>query len=377
MGVFKSRYSTLLKRHQIDAHFHDPYIMTGYRPPGDTLLNTLAYCIDTACNESFNTLSHAAAALYFVVRFYRVYNNHWHEPIYWPLMCYSLGILAVFTLSTVAHALNSLSKHARHRCFYFDYAGISIYGLGTGQVIYFYCRNFTTTTSVDGQNAGVVDAGISDNSWFIIFLVCSIGTSLFTNILMCATRRQWCTSKALYRTASCVMPFLVNSIPYFLRLWDCGDNDDDCDTTSLPLYQKHVFYLLLTALSNVFKFPERSYPGRFDAFGQSHHFVHVFIFLACADMFEFSATEMTRRKHLVDKQPIVPSLYNTLVVTFVSVLVNLLIAYMFDSTPESECSIGEQTTFGKNKKHSIITKSSFVINGCSDIYTDNNNDKNK
>lgn len=366
MGVFKSR-SVLLKRHQIDAHFHDPYIMTGYRPPGDTLLNTLLYCFNSACNESFNTLSHAAAALYFIVRFYCVYNNHWHDPIYWPLMCYSIGILAVFILSTFAHALNSLSKHARHRCFYFDYAGISIYGLGTGQVIYFYCRKFTTPSSVDDAS-GV--GGVGENSHFIIFLISSIGTSLITNILMCATRRRWCTSKALYRTASCVLPFLVNSVPYFLRLWDCGDSEDDCDTTSLPLYQKHVFYLLLTALSNVFKFPERFYPGRFDALGQSHHFVHIFIFLACDDMFEFSTVEMVRRKYLIEKQPIAPSLYNTLVVTCISVLVNLLIAYVFDSTPE-ECSVSEQTTVGDNQRTAI---GSNCINGDFDSY---NNNKNK
>ena len=371
MGVFKSRSTTLLKRHQIDPHFHDPYIMTGYRPPGDTLLNTLSYCLDAACNESFNTLSHATAALYFAMRFYRVYDTHWHEPIYWPLMCYSMGILAVFTLSTVAHALNSLSKHARHRCFYFDYAGISIYGLGTGQVIYFYCRKFTTTSSV-GDDGGVLD--FSGSSLFIIFLMCSIGTSLITNILMCGTRRQWCTSKALYRTSSCLMPFLVNSVPYFYRLLNCGDSEDDCDTTSLPLYQKHVFYLLLTALSNIFKFPERSYPGRFDTFGQSHHFVHVFIFLACDDMFEFSVTEMDRRRHLIDKQLIAPSLYNTLVVTCVSVLVNLLIAYMFDSTPEV-CSVNQQTTLDDKQQHTAtaIGSNQCVSEDCDSF----NNNKNK
>ena len=326
-----SKKSVLLRRDQIDAHFHDPYILNGYRPPGDSLWNTLRFCLDTACNESFNTWSHAVAVLYFIVRFHRVFDSHWHDPVYWPLMCYSLGILAVFFMSASAHALNSLSKHARHRCFYLDYAGISVYGLGTGQVMYFYCRKFRVSRSYE------------EDQWefhlFVAFLMCSIATSLLVNLSMCATRRTWCKSKTLYRTASCVMPFLVNSTPYFHRLWDSSRGRgtvDDHDTTWLPLYQKHVFYLFLTALSNVLKFPERSYPGLFDAFGQSHHFVHTFIFLACDDMFEFSLKEMERRKNLIDQQLVSPTFYNTLFVTVVSVLVNMCIAAMFDSSPETD-----------------------------------------
>jgi len=317
MGFTRSTKTTeLLQRDEIDSNFHDPYILNGYRPPNKGVWRTLQYSLNSQCNESFNTWSHAIACVYFMARFYHAFKGHWQDPLYYPLMSLSIGILAVFSMSTMAHALNSLSRKTRNRCFFFDYAGISIYGLGSGQVMYFYCRKL----------------GVSEDSTpLYLFLTASLATSVITNILMCSTRHRWCQSKVLYRTVSCLMPFLVNSLPYFYRLSYCGELADNCDVTHLRIYIKHVLFLLLTALSNVFKLPERRYPGRFDALGQSHHFVHVFIALACEDMFEFSFKEMGRRASVIPMNTITPDFYNSILFTSAGVLGNLLIAIFFNN----------------------------------------------
>ena len=317
-----------LQKSQIDKEFHDPFITSLYRRANTDLKTTLKSCLGMS-NEYFNVWSHIFVFIYFVtVRFPLAFATETlKEPLHWPLLALAVGILFLFLLSVSAHALNCMSKEARHRCFYFDYAGISIFGMTTGQALYFYCRQLNAT-GVDGKREDLLTSPY-------IFLCTSVAGSLVTNFMMCATRRQWCTSKASYRTLSCLIPFTINTYPYLQRLINC-ENSDDCDTTWLPFYLKHVLYLLLTAVVNVCKFPERRYPGRFDAFGQSHHFVHLFVFLACDQVFEFTHREMDRRRVVLGVHPIKPDIYNSVLLTVIGVLANLIIAWFFNAEAEDE-----------------------------------------
>jgi Predicted membrane protein, hemolysin III homolog len=317
----------LLHRSQIDKEFHDPFITKLYRRPNTDLKTALKSCFaDTLSNEYFNVWSHVFAIIYFVAfrlpPVLTIYNLK--DPLYWPLLALAVGILFLFSLSSTAHALNCMSKKIRNRCFYFDYAAISIFGMTTGQVFYFYCRKLEGTSDYE-ENLAYSP---------YIFLLTSISGSLVTNFMMCATRRRWCTSKALFRTLACLVPFAINSYPYMQRLRSCRIKDD-CDTTWLPLFLKHVLYLLLTGVVNVCKFPERRYPGTFDSLGQSHHFVHILVFLACDQVFEFAHKEMNRRRVVLDSHKIKPGFHSCLLLTVFGVAANLTLAWMFNADVET------------------------------------------
>lgn len=316
----------LYDREDIDADFHDPHILHGYRRPNISVKESVKHAMMVSCNECFNVWSHGLTFVYFVFRFGTLfYDLDLWNPLFWPLVCLQAGILFLFSMSTFAHTFNSMSKSARHKCFYLDYAGISIYSLGTGQVFYYYCR------------ALVAPAPQLETPY--LFFSISITASVMSTLFMCSTRQKWCSAKSLLRTLSCVVPFAVNSFPLFQRLYLCNPGDDDCETTWVPIFYRHALFMVLGALANVTKFPECRFPGMFDAFGQSHHFLHIFITLACQTLYDFVLNEMNRRRAVIAAHEIQPTLTNSLVLMAVGTVSNLIIALIFqceDRTSDSK-----------------------------------------
>ena len=94
MGFTRRNDETeLLRREDIDSNFHDPYILNGYRPPNKGVWETLQYSLNSHCNESFNTWSHAIALVYFIGRFYHAFIGHWQDPLFYPLMSLSIVLM--------------------------------------------------------------------------------------------------------------------------------------------------------------------------------------------------------------------------------------------------------------------------------------------
>lgn len=61
------------------------------------------------------------------------------DPHAWPLLAYLLTCCIYPLASSCAHTFSTMSTRARHICYFFDYAALSMYSLGKdGQV----CRGF-------------------------------------------------------------------------------------------------------------------------------------------------------------------------------------------------------------------------------------------
>lgn len=54
------------------------------------------------------------------------------DPHSWPLLAYLLTCCIYPLASSCAHTFSPMSTRARHICYFFDYAALSMYSLGKG-----------------------------------------------------------------------------------------------------------------------------------------------------------------------------------------------------------------------------------------------------
>lgn len=54
----------------------------------------------------------------------------WEDPQARPLLAYLLTCCIYPLASSCAHTFSTMSTHARHLCYFFDYAALSMYSLG-------------------------------------------------------------------------------------------------------------------------------------------------------------------------------------------------------------------------------------------------------
>ena len=130
-------------------------------------------------------------------------------------------------MSVGAHLFNSMLSKILHVCFFFDYAAISVYAFSVGQASYFYSRPV-------------------NNDWLIfrsysLFIVVCATVFIFSNFSCCASRHRWIDFKFLIRTGTFVTSFFINTLPYWLRIYDCI-SDVDCNVASY--HPDATFYAL-------------------------------------------------------------------------------------------------------------------------------------
>ena len=299
-----------LKRDEVPPEFHDPFIVRGYRMPCLSFKDCLKSSMMFSCNESFNILSHFASFIFFILIFVLYFKSEMDlkDVKTWPLACSIFGNIGFSLMSTLAHTFNSMSIETRHKCFYLDYAAISIYTYCSGQATFFYARALFS------------DIPFFKNSYF--FNTGAIFISIGSTLLNCLSRKKWQSAKYLIRTMTYITAYIWNSIPYGYRLITCS-NPLDCDTSGLTLALLSALPLLGAGLLNVTKFPERFYPGKFDCCGQSHNLMHVLVTLGCFFQLEFTKHEMYRGTSAgVDYES---SIYFTTFIIFVSLLIATLI----------------------------------------------------
>ena len=270
-----------LNRDEVPSTFHDPYIERGYRRPNLSTYDCLKSATNFKCNESFNIISHFLATIFFVIVLITTFSKDLNimNCYAWPLACHALGTIAFSLMSTIAHTFNSMSQTIRHRCFYLDYASISIYAVGAGQSFFYYTRPLSSRSLFFTSS--------------VPFNIGCITISILATFLNCISRIKWSSTKYIVRTATYVLSFVWNVAPYFYRLQTCT-NDTDCDNSGFPLFAAHVMFFILTAAANITKLPEKWFRGTFDHFGQSHNLMHIFVTIGCYLQFEFAKHEMKR-----------------------------------------------------------------------------------
>ena len=281
--------------HKVPADVRENYVLTGYRPVSMGIFPCLrsAFLLH---NETLNIWTHMLPLFYFLYFM-------WADAEMWvdmnlaqdqrfPLYGYILGICILFGTSASAHWFNCVSWHWRHVFFMMDYGAISVYGVATAVVYYAYSQNMTPL--------------ISNGSGY--FLALTVSTAIFATWTCCWTRVNHAKMPNIchaVRTLSFGLPFIIGSIPAMVRF--VGPNISHIDLSGLPQplqqtiaghrhlvdsdatfqyrYVRHLVLMVIGAIIQIAKVPERWFPGYFDIFGHSHQWFHLFVFLSIREQF--------------------------------------------------------------------------------------------
>lgn len=313
---------------KVPFEFREPFILSGYRRPRISSRDCLV-SIFKRCNETINVWSHIVACLFFVVRSLVVFSEHnpFEDAFVYPLLSFAIGTSAMFGMSAGAHLFNSMSSKTRHVCFFFDYAAISVYAFSAGQAFYFYSRPLNSKWTIF-------------RSYSTFVAVCVI-VSCFSIYSCCASRHRWIDHKFLIRTGTFMASFFINTLPYWVRMWDC-QSEVDCNAISIPYFMRQFMFFAVAAVANGSRLPERLIPGVFDFCGQSHHFLHILCAIGAADEMTALYLDMLGRRQAQELSSF-PTFTNSLLITLLVLAANVVVVLWFTVSLKVKACVSNET----------------------------------
>lgn len=298
--------------------YHEPHIEEGYRQSNLPWMYYISSLFQMH-NETLNVWTHLIGffvCIYNLLSFQESYDLI-EDPCMWPLVAGYAGMSAMFLFSTCAHLLANTSCVVHYTGFGVDYAGLSLYGIGS-VLLHF---NYAIHHSAKGS--------------FIQEYSKSIGIVLAICVCVCG-----CVSKFRYtrpypfqRKLWIIIPvglvFILVEIPILHRLYlNLMHNIHD---ESLNHHLGHMTFFLTAAFFFGSHIPERWYPGRFDLIGHSHQIFHVFIVLVAIEQTKALKIDIANLKesgvlHLTGSKS---SFYHTFGVILFVFIVDICSVYCF------------------------------------------------
>lgn len=290
----------LLRHTDVPSRVKENFILTGYRFPNYSVKDCLLSAFRPT-NETGNFWTHFLPVFIFAYYFVEVFGwegaPHADSPFFYPLWNYFIGVFCLLMASSMAHLLNSMSLVVREVCFFVDYGTISSYTVGSSLAYYYYIHpragivetggNNGSQTDLKEEPAGSLSYAIPDFCVFFenFYIPSACLVAIICVLSCCNTRQRWKRHRYLIRTFVFLLPFLVSSTPIFYRLltrspYSTTSSSFAASTSTAGFFCRHCFWLLVSAVFNISKIPERLAPGRFDIWGHSHQWFHCCTFLS-------------------------------------------------------------------------------------------------
>jgi len=264
MGKYNDR---MLRADQVPREMRVPHVTSGYRPLYQPWI-FYARSLFRLHNETFNVWTHLVGLVLLAVQIKYYYHTYAVDGAHvrWTLLGHGACCSVTLFNSAVAHLLHSRSCYANFLVFMFDYIGVVSWGFGTAIL------------SLYGVSEPEMYARL-DPTFLTLQLVWTYGTY----IIICMSKLWFghdleiSSRKKMIVVSICIQGF-SNMIPWFPRYVNCFASET-CSLTSLNHVAAVIASFTLMTLTFVFHQPEKTWPGRFDIFGQSHQIFHVFVIL--------------------------------------------------------------------------------------------------
>lgn len=301
----------LLRHTDVPPKVTENFILSGYRFPDYSLLQCLVSAFRPT-NETGNFWTHFLPIFVFAFHFLEMFD--WEgaptpgDPFFYPAWNYFFGVFYLLLASSMAHLLNSMSLIMREICFFVDYGTISAYTVGSSLAYYYYIhpQAGTPKNGNEIQNDSMMHSEVGEDHsrsfpstfYFLnlhlffenVYIPCSCLVAIICVITCCNTRQRWRRYRYAVRTLVFLLPFFISSTPIFYRLLSPSPYPSSSTVTSpystttmATFFYRHCFWLLMSAVINISKIPERLSPGKFDIWGHSHQWFHCCTFLSILD----------------------------------------------------------------------------------------------
>ena len=251
-------WHTIERKELPDPEYIAPYIETGYRPPNKPW-SYYFWSIFHLNNETCNIWTHLIPGVWILYKTTTLFMTYdlINDPYLQPMGAGLLGMSSVFLGSTFAHWFCDKSRAWHYLCFYFDYMGISLYGLGATFLTHNFC---------------VRDPYLHHFLFdYTIYVTTALALIENFTFIYCKTEYGMCTISKVMRVLTNGSQYLWFTIPLVARmLAERGTTDPN-----LHLHKTHFILYVVSAFVFKLHIPERWYPRKYDIFGHSHQFFHV------------------------------------------------------------------------------------------------------
>uniref|UniRef100_A0ABI7XZT8 Progestin and adipoQ receptor family member 5 n=1 Tax=Felis catus TaxID=9685 RepID=A0ABI7XZT8_FELCA len=277
----------LFRIDQVPQVFHEQGILFGYRHPQSSA-TACVLSLFQMTNETLNIWTHLLPFCFFTWRFVTALyvTDIWNDSYSWPLFVY-MGTSCVYPLaSSCAHTFNSMSKNARHICYFLDYGAVNLFSLAS------------SLPSVLPESP---HPGLPAPSQQRPHRILSRRTYLSLPRFLEIQKPGLCK---MLRVLAFAYPYTWDSLPIFYRLFLLSG--DGAQNEAALYHQKHTAMTLLASFFYSAHLPERLAPGRFDYIGHSHQLFHVCVILATHLQMEAIVLDKTLRREwlLANSRPL-------------------------------------------------------------------------
>lgn len=180
----------------------------------------------------------------------------------WPLFLITFSGIVICGLSSMAHLFHARSS-LHHSCWFVaDYFGITLYAYSS-----------LTTNFYSGAEMEYY-IWLSPYYLHISTVVCFIG---FTSLCITQTKQPWISVKLARQIKLYVngLGYMFGALPIFFRIGKYGLAE-----AALQNHTISFVCILVAPVTYAFDFPQCRFPGRFDIFGHSHMWFHIFTALS-------------------------------------------------------------------------------------------------
>ncbi|XP_048186102.1 membrane progestin receptor gamma isoform X2 [Perognathus longimembris pacificus] len=325
---------------QVPQVFHEQGILFGYRHPQSSATACILSLFQMN-NETLNIWTHLLPFWFFMWRFVTTLwmTDIQNDSYSWPMLVYMCTSCVYPLASSCAHTFSSMSKNARHICYFLDYGAVNLFSLGCAIAYsaYTFPDGLVRTTFHEYYVAlavlnTVLSTGLSCYSRKpVLWKMALAGHQVSSR----ANGRQDSTLEfleiqkprlcKLLRILAFAFPYTWDSLPILYRLFLFPG--ESAQNEAVLYHQKHVLMTLLASFFYSAHLPERLAPGRFDYIGHSHQLFHVCAILATHMQMEAILLDKTLRKEwlLASSRPLsFPQIAGALLLCIVFCLSNII-----------------------------------------------------
>ncbi|XP_020956238.1 membrane progestin receptor gamma isoform X1 [Sus scrofa] len=278
--------------------FHEQGILFGYRHPQSSA-TACVLSLFQMTNETLNIWTHLLPFWFFMWRFVSTLRvtDILNDSYSWPLLVY-MGASCVYPLaSSCAHTFSSMSKNARHICYFLDYGAVNLFSLASAESRFLPKAGFSSPGSAIAYSAYVFPDTLVCTTFHDYYVALAVLNTVVSTGLSCYSRfleiRKPGLCKIL-RVLAFAYPYTWDSLPIFSRLFLFPGESAQNEATMY--HQKHMAMTLLASFFYSAHLPERLAPGRFDYIGHSHQLFHVCVILATHMQMEAILLDKSLRK---------------------------------------------------------------------------------